>query len=309
MSKIRELSEIVKEIPNGSSIGLGGFVINRCPMAFAAELVRQGKKDLVCYSTMGTMEADFLVGAGCAKEYSYAGGTLDRFGGLDRVNASINAGNKPAVIKEYSGLSTAQMFQAGALGAPFVATKALMGTDMLKKLLDANDDSVRMGKDPWTGEDWLFLKACTPDYSVIHAHAIDESGNVLIKGATWDLELAKAGKKLIVTAERLVSNEYVKAHPEEVKIPSVYTYAAAIVPAGCYPTAIFGEWDFDADAMRYYAAADKTQETFDEMLKEYVYGTKDHYEFLQKIGGLKRLTALQVDTTKSYRTQNLAKKL
>ena len=43
------------------------------------------------------------------------------------------------------------------------------------------------------------------------------------------------------------------------------------------------------------------------MLKEYVYGTSDHFDFLQKVGGLKRLSELQVDPTKSYRIQDLAK--
>lgn len=307
MNKIRELSEMVREIPDGSSIGLGGFIITRCPMAFAAEMVRQGKKDLVLYSIMGTMEADFLVGAGCAKEYSYAGGSLDRFGRLDRVNECIANGNKPTLIKEYSALSLALMFKAASMGVPFIPTKTLIGTDMLDILLKNNDDSVRMGKDPWTGEDWLYMKACHPDYCIIHANAVDEYGNVIIHGAKWDLELAKAGKKLFVTAERLVSNEYVKAHPEEVTIPSAYTTAAAIVPAGCYPTAIFGDQDFDAKAMWAYAKANQTKETFDALLKEYVYGTKDHYEFIEKIGGLKRLAELSVDSTKSYRIQDLSK--
>ena len=307
MDKIRDLSELVREIPNGASIGLGGFIITRCPIAFAAELIRQGKKDLVCYSIMGTMEADLLVGAGCVKEYSYAGGSLDRFGRLDRVNASIANGGKPTAVKEYSALSLALMFRAGAMGVPFIPTKALIGTDMLEKLLAEQSDTVRMGKDPWTGEDWLYVKACHPDYSVIHANAVDDKGNVIIHGASWDLDLAKAGKKLIVTAERLVSNEYVKAHPEEVSIPSAYTYAAAIVPAGCYPTCIFGERDFDAKALWYYSKVNQDQAQFDEMLKEYVYGTSDHFDFLQKVGGLKRLSELQVDPTKSYRIQDLAK--
>ena len=269
MSKIRELSELIHEIPDGSSIGLGGFIITRCGMAAAAEMIRQGKKDLTCYSIMGTMEADFLVGAGCVKENNYAGGSLDRFGRLDRVNASINRGGNPTRVNEYSALSLALMFQAGSMGIPFIPTKALIGTDMLKALMEKKTDTVRMGKDPWTGEDWLYIKACRPDYSIIHANAVDENGNVIIHGPSWDLELAKAGKKLIVTAEKLVSNEYVKAHPEEVAIPSAFTYAAAIVPAGCYPTCIFGEWDFDAKALYYYSRVNQDDKLFKEMLDEY----------------------------------------
>ncbi len=308
MNKIRELAELVREIPDGSSIGLGGFIISRCPMAFAAEMIRQGKKNLTCYSMMGTLEADLLVGAGCVKEYSYSGGSMGRFGKLGRINGSIESGNKPTVVKEYTGLSMALMFQAGCMGVPFVPTKSLIGTDMLETLLAKKDDSVRMGKDPWTGEDWLYIKACRPDYCVIHANAVDEKGNVIIHGPLWDLETAKAGRKLIVTAERLVSNEYVKAHPEEVRIPGAFTYAAAIVPAGCYPTCIFGEMDYDAQALWYYSKVNLDQALFDEMLQKYVYGTKDHYEFLEKVGGLKKLASLQVDPTKSYRMdQDLGK--
>jgi acyl CoA:acetate/3-ketoacid CoA transferase alpha subunit len=300
VNKIRDLTDIVREIPDGSEIGLGGFIITRCPMAFAAEMIRQGKKDLVLHSLMGTLEADLLVGAGCAKSYSYCGGSMGRFGKLGRINEAIENGG-PTLVKEYSGLSMALQFEAGMMGIPFIPTKSLIGTDMLETLLAKNDPTVKMGKDPWTGEDYLYLKACRPDYSVIHAQAGDEKGNVIIHGAIWDLETAKAAKKLIVTAEKLVSNEYVKAHPEEVKIPGVYTYAAAIVPFGSYPACVFGEYDYDADALWQYGKINQNQAEFDEMLQKYVYGTKDHYDFLDKIGGLKKLSSLQVDSTRSYR--------
>lgn len=298
MNKVRDLVDVVREIPDGAEIGLGGFIISRCPMAFAAEMIRQGKKDLVIHSLMGTLEADLLIGAGCVKSYSYSGGSMGRFGKLGRVNEAIERGTTE--VKELSGLSMALRFQAGCLGIPFIPTKALIGTDMLETLLAKEDDCVKMGKDPWTGETYLYLKALRPDYCVIHANAVDEKGNVIIHGPTWDVETAKAAKKLVVTAERLVSNEYVKAHPEEVKIPGAFTYAACIVPAGGYPSCIFGEYDYDAEALWKYGKLNLNQEEFDEMLKEYVYGTKDHYDFLDKIGGVKKLSSLCVDSTRSY---------
>ena len=129
MNKIRELSDIVREIPDrGAEIAVGGFIITRCPMAFASELIRQRKKDITLYSVMGTMEADLLVGAGVVKSYSYSGGSLDRFGKLDRVNEAIV--NKSVEIKEYSAMGIGLRFLAGAMGIPFIPSKVMLGTDM-----------------------------------------------------------------------------------------------------------------------------------------------------------------------------------
>ena len=299
MNKIRELSDIVREIPDrGAEIGLGGFIINRCCMAFAAELIRQGKKEIDLTSVSGNMEADLLVGAGCVKSYAYGGGSLDHFGRLSRVNEAIEQGRYD--VKEFSNLSMALRMTAGAMGVPFIATKTLLGTDMLEKLLADKEDSVYIGESPFDGERYVFLKKLQPEYVCIHAQAADELGNVLIEGPTWDLETAKAGKKLIVTADRLVSNQYVKNNQEKVTIPGVYTYAVAIVPFGAFPSAVYKEYDYDAEALKHYAKVNQKQESFDEYLNEYILGTKNNDELLEKWGGLARMNALRADPAFGY---------
>ena len=299
MSKIRELSDIVKEIPDrGAVIGLGGFIINRCCMAFAEELIRQGKKEIELYSVSGNMESDLLVGAGCVKSYAYGGGSLDHFGRLSRVNEAIEQGRYG--IREFSNLSMALRFLAGTLGVPYIPTKTLLGTDMLKTLQEAGDDSVYVGESPFDGEKYVFLKKLQPDYTCIHAQAADELGNILIEGPTWDIDTAKAGKKLIVTADRLVSNQYVKNNPDKVTIPGVYTYAVAVVPYGAFPAVSFKEYDYDAEALTHYAKINQKQETFDEYIKEYVLGTKDHNGLLEKWGGVAKLNAIKADPAYGY---------
>ena len=301
MNKIRELSDIVREIPDsGAEIAVGGFIITRCPMAFAAELIRQKKKDITLYSVMGTMEADLLVGAGFVKSYSYSGGSLDRFGKLDRVNEAIV--KKSIEVKEYSAMGMGLRFLAGAMGIPFVPSKVMMGTDMYEAM--KNDaGAMQPGVSPFDGEQYMFLSKLQPEYSVIHAQAVDEKGNVIIEGPVWDLELAMAGKKLIVTAEKLVSNEYVKRFPEKVKIPSIYTYAAAIVPAGSYPASTYKVYDHDPEALTLYAKANQKQDTFDQYLNEYILGTKNHYEFIEKMGGLGKLGALAAEPIYGFATK------
>jgi len=299
LNKIRELSDIVREIPDaGAEIGLGGFIINRCCMAFVAELIRQGKKEIELSSVSGNMESDLLVGAGCVKSYAYGGGSLDHFGRLSRVNESIEQGTNG--IKEFSNLSMALRFTAGSMGVPFIATKTLLGTDMLQRQLEAGEDSIYIGESPFDGEKYVYLKKLQPEYVCIHAQAVDELGNVLIEGPIWDLETAKAGKKLIVTADRLVSNQYVKNNPGLVRIPGVYTYAAAIVPFGAFPAAVFKEYDYDAEALSHYARVNQKQETFDEYLNEYILGTKNNNELLEKWGGIAKMNALRADPAFGY---------
>jgi len=297
MSKVKTLAEIVSEIPNGAEIGLGGFIINRCPMAFAEELIRQDKKDLVLYSVMGTMEADLLVGAGCVKSYSYGGGSLDRFGKLSRVNESIEKGS-PQII-EYSGLSLAQRMLAGSMGVPYIPTKTIIGSEILEKLM-LDESIARMGTNPFDGEPYLFLSALQPEYTVIHAQAADSKGNIILEGPVWDIETAKAGKKLIVTVERLVSNEYIKQFPEKVLIPSMYTYAVAVVPGGAVPAAVYKYYDYNAEQLTIYAKANQKQETFDEYLAKYITGTKDHNEVLMRMGGLDMLNSIQADPVYNF---------
>lgn len=297
VSKVTELSEVVRTIPDGAEIALGSFAITRNPIAFTNELIRQGKKNLTIYEIIGAMDGDMLVGAGCVKRYGYGGGSLDRFGRINRINEAIE--KNTIDVREYSGLSISLRFLAGSLGIPFIPTKTLLGTDILAALLE-KEQAVKVGSSPFSDERFVMLQALQPEYAVIHAPMADEKGNVIIEGPTWDEELAKSAKKLLVSVDKLVSNKYVKQNPEKVVIPSVYTHAVMEVPYGAYPTAVYKAYDYDGELLSHYATINKTQETFDAFVREYVMETKDHFEFLEKAGGLVKMTKIQADPVYGY---------
>lgn len=297
VSKVTELSEVVRAIPDGAEIALGSFAITRNPIAFTNELIRQGKKDLTIYEIIGAMDGDMLVGAGCVKRYGYGGGSLDRFGRINRINETIE--KNTIDVLEYSGLTISLRFLAGSLGIPYIPTKTPLGTDILAALLE-KEQAVKVGFSPFSGERIVMLQALQPEYAVIHAPMADEKGNVIIEGPIWDEELAKSAKKLLVSVDRLVSNEYVRQNPEKVVIPSVYTHAVMEVPYGAYPTAVYKAYDYDGELLSRYAELNKTQETFDAFVQEYVMETKDHFEFLEKAGGLVKITKIQTDPEYGY---------
>jgi glutaconate CoA-transferase subunit A len=117
MSKVCSMAEAVSTIPPSSHIALPGFAITRCAMAFAAEIVRQKIDHLTISQCVGAMDADLLVGAGMVDRFIYGGGSLDRFGRLANVNRGIEDGS--LIAEEYSSLSVAFRYLAGALGIHF----------------------------------------------------------------------------------------------------------------------------------------------------------------------------------------------
>jgi hypothetical protein len=76
VDKLRTLQQAVAEfVPDGAHLALGGFTMQRHPMAFVRELIRQGRRDLVVYGHSPGIDLDMLIGAGAVKriEIAYVG--------------------------------------------------------------------------------------------------------------------------------------------------------------------------------------------------------------------------------------------
>src|SRR3989441_4127854 len=73
--KVKTVAEVVRTIPDGSHIALGGFAINRCNIVVAHELIRQGKKNLTLSQGVVGLDTDLLVGAGLVSRLIMGGGS------------------------------------------------------------------------------------------------------------------------------------------------------------------------------------------------------------------------------------------
>jgi len=254
---------------------------------------------LKVFAVLGSMDTDLLVGANCVTFLSYSGGSLDRFGRIGRINEAIEK-NK-IDVEEFTGLSMSLRFMAGSLGMPFVPTKTLLGTDMLRNLLNKKSNSVKVINNPFSeDEKFVALKAINTDYAVIHAQMADEKGNVIIEGPRWDLDLALSAKKLFVTVEKIVSNKYIKKYPEKVIIPSVSVYKIIEVPYGAFPTVVFKHYDYCSTLLQEYAKANRDQNTFNEFLEKYILSSRNHYDFLRKSCSLEELFRIRAEPHYGY---------
>jgi glutaconate CoA-transferase subunit A len=299
MAKTATLAEAVASIPGGAHVALSGFAISRCAMAFAHEVISQGIKGLTVSQCVCAMDADILVGGGSVERIVYGGGSRGRFGQHHCVNRGIEEGT--LIAEEYSSLSMAFRYLAGSLGLPFIPIRSLRGSDILKRLQEVAPSGIGYVDDPFSGDDWLVLKPLVPDVAVVQVQVADEDGNAWILGPRWDNEeQVKASKRAIVITERLVPTEVIRRDPERTVIPGFRVSHVVHLPFAAHPTSVYHAYDYDADHIRQYADASKTPEGFQKYVDKYVYGAKDHWDYLELIGGMKHLTGLTADPVLGY---------
>lgn len=299
MTKVTTLAEAVASIPSGAHVALSGFAITRCTMAFAREVIRQGIKGLTISQCVGAMDADLLVGAGAVDRLIYGGGSLDRFGRLACVNRGIEEGT--LIAEEYSSLSITFRYLAGSLGLPFIPIRSLRGSDLMKRLQEQDASQIALVGDPFTGDQWLALRPLLPDVAVIQVQVADEEGNAWILGPRWDnVEQAKSSQRTIVIAEQIVSTDLIRQNAERTVIPGFLVSHVVELPFAAHPTSVYRSYDYDAEQIEEYVAATQSPENFRAYLDRYVYGVKDHWEYLERVGGMRRLSSLRADETLGY---------
>ena len=297
--KLVTLAEAVASVPSGAHVALSGFATARCVMAFAHEVIRQGIKGLTVSQCVGAMDADILVGAGAVDRIVYGGGSRGRSGQHFCLNRAIEQGT--LATEELSSLSMTFRYLAGSLGLPFIPIRSLNGSDILKQLQEVTPPVVSTLKDPFTGDEWLVLKPLLPDVAVVQVQVADEDGNAWILGARWDNEeQVKASKRTIVFTEHLVSTETIRRDPERTIIPGFRVSHVVHLPFSAHPSSVYKVYDFDANHIREYADASKTAEGFQKYLDKYVYGVKDHWGYLELIGGMEYLNSLKADPVLGY---------
>jgi hypothetical protein len=145
------------------------------------------------------------------------------------------------------------------------------------------------------------MRALTPDVSLVHVQVADREGNCQIDGPRWENEeQAKAANRIIVVTEELVPTEYIQRNPERTTIPAHRVEAVIHQPFGAHPTSVFRCYDYDADHLMLYIDHAKRPDRVRQYLDHYVLGTKDHWEYLEKVGGMKKLNELRADRVRGY---------
>jgi glutaconate CoA-transferase, subunit A len=298
-NKVIPLSEAIRKfVEDGDTIALGGWVVTRCAVASVHELIRQGRKNLTVHQGLSGLDTDLLVGAGCVSRLVTAGGTLDAFGLLNRVNYVFSKGKLE--VENNSALGMATRFLAGSLGLPFLPTRSMLGSSIMQDLVDNAKTAVEM-KDPFTGETVLLLKALNPKTAIIHVQRADKDGNAQIDGPVWDSQaIAGAADKIMLTTEELVEKEEITKSPERTIIPAFKVESVSTVPFGAHPTSCYKYYDYDAPQLRLYSESSSDTDKFEKYVRENVLAHENFHSYLDAVCPPERREALKAKSGRGY---------
>ena len=306
MSPAEAVSRFVKD---GCQLALGGFTINRNPMALVYEIVRARRRGLhlVCHSNGQAL--DVLIGAGCVARVEIAYGGNGRFAPTCiRFRTAVERGE--IEVEDYSNNQMSLRFLAGALGVPFIPTTCGLATDIVR--LSGFSSQTRAAHklpaeklilmdDPFDdGRQVALLPALTPDVCLLHAQTVGDRGTVRIKGLTFaDIEQAKAATSVIVSCEEIVPEEELRRDPDQNCLPGFLVDAVVLAPHGAHPTACPSFYDYDVKHLNLYKAVAKDDEQFRRYLDEWVYGCADFEQYLLKVGAA-ALQTIKADPVSGY---------
>jgi len=140
---------------------------------------------------------------------------------------------------------------------------------------------------PFTNDRMLLVPALNPDVALIHVQRCDAYGNAQIDGLQFmDIDLAMAANKVILTTERIISNDQIRRAPDHTKIPFLAVEAVVEVPFGCAPHECYGAYEpfFKHHDMYAEMIRKDPAKGIAEYLDRYVYGPKSWTEYLDLLG-------------------------
>ena len=274
--RMTEAEAISRFVHDGDYIGTELYGTVRCPQSLVNEIVRQGKKDLRV-AGQGVYELDILLGAGLVKalDHTYIG--LEVYGISNCLRREVESGRVKCV--DWSNAGIAWRFKAAAMGVPFIPVRSMLGTDTLKH------SAAKVVECPFTGEPIALLPALILDVGLIHVHRADIYGNSQIDGISgFGIEMARASKRLIISTEEIIPTEEIRKHPDRTAIPYYLVDAVVEAPFGSHPGEMCYVYERDEDQIKEWVNASKEPNTTKAYLDKYIYGVKDHQEYLALIG-------------------------
>ncbi len=284
IDKRMSLKEAVSEFVDDGDIWCdSSFGYVRSALQGWFEIIRQGKKDLQAIGSPNTNQT-YGVPFGTTK-YCHASYSGAEMRGIDKMFSRNIRNGKVKIISDWSHGLMGQGFKAAQLGMPGCFSKQGLGSDIINY-----NPYLKVMQNPMADEEdpVVFVPALFPDITIIHVNAADKYGNARFWGpAVNDIAVAAASRKVIITAEEIISNSDMRNHDKGAQIPFNNVDAVVELPFGAAPGYMPREYYW----MRYFwekffGWASEDDDRCLEFFTELIFDTKDVNGLLEKVGGI-----------------------
>ena len=228
-------------VRDGDHVAIGGTLYSRTPMALVFALLRQRRRHLTVSRPLACYEIELFLSTGALDRVvsSWVGIGLP-WGLAPIFRRYVETGQ--ARYDEWSHLAMGLRYKAGAMGVPFLPTLTMLGSDLAATL------DLQTVTCPYTGQRLAAVPALNPDVALIHAHRADMFGNAQVDGYRhMDVDMARAARTVIVSAEQIVAAEQIAARPDQTMLPHFAVDAVVAAPYGAYPHECYGLYGPDLE--------------------------------------------------------------
>jgi glutaconate CoA-transferase subunit A len=261
------IDEIIGEIRDGMTIGIGGWGSRRKPMALVRALARSSVKDLRVVS-YGGPDVGILCRAGNVREVVYAFVSLDSIALEPHFRNARQTGSVSATELD-EGMFLLGL-QAAAWRVPFLPTRVGLGSDVLRL-----NPEMRTVKSPYAdGEELVAMPALELDVALIHMHRGDQggTGQFLNVDPYFDDLMCMAAPRRFMSVEQIVdTGDFAKlGPPQSIRINRLMTDGVVETPHGAHFTECVPDYTRDEAFQRAYTASAKSDEAWDEFRATYI---------------------------------------
>jgi len=288
IDKRMTIDDIVDQLSDGMTLGIGGWGTRRKPMALVRAIARSGLKDLTV-AAYGGPDFGLLAATGKVRKFIFAFATLDHIPNEPHFKAARQAGLPVLELDEglfHWGL------RAAAMRMPFLPTRVGIGTDLIKQ--PELSKTVRSPFDD--GELFVAMPALSLDAALLHVHRADQQGNTLTLSPDpfFDELMGRAADKVFVTAEKVVPTRELNMIDnlrynilERAAISGV-----AEAPFGAHPTGAAPDYQLDLDHLKNYAASAASPEAWAAYRAKFV--DTPEQDYLAAVGGADHIGSLKI---------------
>ncbi len=289
-SKLVAMPEAVASIEQGASLSFSGFGHFGHPLSFVRELLRQGQGDFTLHAVAECWPAELLTAAGRVRHINLSN---LMFEGLGRVRAICRAvENGWITTDDHSHLGLSLRLLAAGWDMPFMPIRTMAGSD-LEYIQTGGAPKFRRIPSPFSDEEIGVVSALAPDVAVIHVAEADDQGNGIIRGQISVVDAqVRAAKRVIVTAERIVTPAEIVRDNQLVSVPGMLVDQVVHSPYGAYPGGMYSLYDEDMELMDQYYEASRTLEGTAAYLAEWIMDIPDHEHYLDRIGSRRLMEAV-----------------